>query len=468
MARAAEEDGVDTREAPAGSAWTAVGAWEDWVDAASEPAAGEDARIGAVLLGRLRVDALIGRGGMGSVYRVTHLATQHARALKLLADASGGHAAETVSRFMREASVSGLVSDPAIVQALDAGVLDDGTPYVLMELLDGEGLDARLERGAVSLGWLAARLARVCEALARAHEAGIVHRDLKPANLFVARDASGEESLRVLDFGIARFATPLDGAGALTTRRTLLGTPSYMAPEQLGCGGEVDGRADVYAMGVVVYEALSGARPYDAASFAELVLRVSEGRYEPLDRRCPGLDDEVYELVERAMARTPDERPSMRELGEQLARLATPERAERATARAVVEASLAPTLRASVATSPPTEREPPRARSALVPLAAAGALLLVLALLALWASGLQQRAPMQVAETDAPHARSPEPEPEPDSAPEPVPMPDSEPVPVPDSAPEPAHRLAPPTPHRAPPQRSAVREGLDLDPYGAP
>ena len=264
--------------------------------------------IGAVLLDKLRVDGVLGRGGMGTVYRVTHLGTRHVRALKVMNPELTLHP-EALARFLREATVSGTLAGSNVVETLDSGRLADGSHYVLMELLEGRSLADELEGGRrLPLDRIARLLAQAADGLAVAHDAGIVHRDIKPDNLFVVHAGTPREHLKLLDFGVAHFHGSSDAMGALTGDNAILGTPLYMAPEQIGAANKADGRADVYALGVVLYEALSGNKPYTATSFAELVAHIVEGRAPSLTETVPGLPRRAHEVVERAMARRKEDR----------------------------------------------------------------------------------------------------------------------------------------------------------------
>ncbi len=280
-------------------------------------------RVGTTVLGgKLEVIAKLGAGGMGVVYEVRHRHTRHLRALKVL-HPHYGHSADVVRRFLREASVAGMLQSPRVVETYDAGVLEDGSAYVLMERLHGSSL-AELIGDAGALG--PARAARLvieaCEGLEAAHAAGIVHRDLKPENVFVVAARDGSEHVKILDFGISKFTTverraigggPDDARTQrdptkLTRDGQLMGTPMYMAPEQLEGAALADARSDVYAMGVVLHECLAGAPPYTAASLPKLLVDIETGDYPALLERVPGLDPALAAVVERAMAREPAER----------------------------------------------------------------------------------------------------------------------------------------------------------------
>ncbi len=265
---------------------------------------------GTVVIGKLRVLRVIGRGATGTVYEVEHLLTKHHRALKVLHRdllASG----TAVSRFLREAGVAGTLGSERVVQTFDVGQLEDGAPYVLMELLRGETLAERLRRGTL-LPAEAVRIAReIAAGMGVAHDRGIVHRDLKPANVFLARAEDGEEHVKILDFGTSKFTNPAGGPQvALTAEGMVLGTPHYVSPEQAGGGRDLDHRADVYSLGVILYEAFAGRRPYEADSFVSLIAQIHRGDVAPLDTLAEGIDPGLAALVHRAIHLDRERRPS--------------------------------------------------------------------------------------------------------------------------------------------------------------
>lgn len=250
---------------------------------------------GTIVLGKIKILRLLGAGAMGKVYEVEHLATLHRRALKVI-EPSASADPDAMERLQREASVAARAGDPRIVETLDTGILENGSVYLLMEKLEGEPLDAVLRGGRLPPAVAAFIVKEAARGLHAAHQSGIVHRDVKPANLFVTvRD--GMPFVKVLDFGMSKL-DPSHGGLAVTQSGTTLGTPLYMAPEQMRGARHVDARADVYALGVVLYECLAGVRPFDVDSFAELAALVMNGTVTPLGRDVPqGLRD----LVQRAM-----------------------------------------------------------------------------------------------------------------------------------------------------------------------
>mgnify|MGYP000137239770 CR=1 FL=1 len=217
--------------------------------------------IGRDLDGRYRIDALLGQGGMGAVFRGTHVHLQREVAIKVLHPEIGNDG-QIAKRFEREAHSASRLDHPHCVRVTDFGATPEGMKYLVMELLQGSELTKRLGQ---PWPWqdAAAIVEQVLEALAHAHQHGIVHRDLKPENVFLTRDFKGREIAKIVDFGIAKL---LDGGGskeALTRAGMVFGTPRYMSPEQ-AAGGKVDERTDLYALGIIFFELLSGNAPFDS------------------------------------------------------------------------------------------------------------------------------------------------------------------------------------------------------------
>lgn len=258
-------------------------------DAATLPALGE------VLAGKYRVESELGRGGMGVVYRATHVLTTRPVAIKwLLPDAPG--AATARQRLIREARTASTISDPSIVDVFD--IVDEGrTAFLVMELLEGELLSEKLARERLTIAAILQLLLPAMRAVARAHESGVIHRDLKPDNLFVCRLPDGSERLKVLDFGISKLVAPDENEVSITRSGMTVGSPHYMPLEQLQGVTDLDGRVDVYAFGVILYEALTGQKPFGGTSYGEIAVRVAKHAPE----RPRALRPEIPPMLERAV-----------------------------------------------------------------------------------------------------------------------------------------------------------------------
>ncbi len=227
-----------------------------------------------MIAGRYRLTALLGRGGMGEVWRAEHVRLRSPVAIKLI-DKALAERTEAIQRFLQEAQAAAALRSPHVVQMFDQGV-DDGVPYIAMELLEGESLAQRLARvGKLSPLETHRILNETAKALAKAHEAGIVHRDLKPDNVFLAREEDHEVT-KLLDFGIAKVTSDTSAGEARPSTRTgaLLGTPHYMSPEQAEGTRAVDHRTDVWALAVIAFECLTGQRPFQGEALGELVLKI--------------------------------------------------------------------------------------------------------------------------------------------------------------------------------------------------
>lgn len=260
--------------------------------------------IGTTVDRRYLLKREIARGGAGAVFEAEHLYTKRSVALKLLLPEQRS-APEPRARLLREALALSTARHPGVVSALDAGETEDGTPYLVLELLEGRSLEGilavRRRIGAAEVAWLGAAL---CDALASAHQRGIIHRDMKPSNVFVARDDQGQEVVKLFDFGVARM--PTETNNKLTREGALLGTPEYMAPEQL-LAREVDGRTDLWALGITLYECLAGVVPFEG-NFGEVLLKVCTEPLTPLRQKVAEIPPEFAAAIERALAREPDAR----------------------------------------------------------------------------------------------------------------------------------------------------------------
>ncbi|HJK97480.1 MAG TPA: serine/threonine-protein kinase, partial [Polyangiaceae bacterium LLY-WYZ-14_1] len=262
--------------------------------------------VGTVLDGRFRVEGVLGSGGMATVFRARDLRRGgETVALKLLRPEFSGEP-EAVERLRREAAVLERLRHPAIVGFEAQGLLPDGRLYLAMELLEGETLGDRLRRSRrLDVGELVPVLDGVAGALTAAHEAGVIHRDLKPDNIFLLDALPGDaRGVKLLDFGISK----VYGSASLTRTGQIVGTPRYMAPEQLLGEADLDRRVDVYALGVILYECLTGVPPYVGQVPADLVVAVLDGRAAPLTAVRPELPAEVGAVVMRALSRQRDGR----------------------------------------------------------------------------------------------------------------------------------------------------------------
>jgi eukaryotic-like serine/threonine-protein kinase len=264
---------------------------------------------GLVIGARYRLERRLGEGGMGVVWAATDVATDRPVAVKLM-KATGD--ADARRRFLGEARAAAAVHHPHVVTILATLDQGEGSPAMVMELLDGESLRAVLARdGTLALGELAAILVPVISAVGAAHALGIVHRDLKPENIFLARRGQ-DRVVKVLDFGIAKRIELDDEAQRSTgvTTGALLGTPAYMAPEQVFGEHDLDHRADLWALGLIAYQALSGVLPTRGEHVGQILKHVLSKPFEPLDQLVPGLPADVARMVMRMLARERTQRPA--------------------------------------------------------------------------------------------------------------------------------------------------------------
>ncbi len=266
---------------------------------------------GDIVGGRYRLDQLIGEGGMGVVWSAVQLVTRRPVALKALRPA---HATDKAvrQRFLREARAACAVRHPNVVEIHDVIEVEDGLPVMVMDLLEGESLGQRITRErSIPLTELIAIMLPVISAVTSAHALGIIHRDLKPDNVFLSRTGGGME-VKVLDFGIAKMtATEGDTAatGALTGTGAMLGTPLYMAPEQIYGDKDIDLRADIWALGVILYECLAGIRPTQADSIGQVLKIITRDGITPLGTLCTGLPFEMLDLIGRMLSPDKAKRP---------------------------------------------------------------------------------------------------------------------------------------------------------------
>jgi serine/threonine-protein kinase len=266
-------------------------------------------REGELIAGKYRVEGVIGVGGMGVVVAARHEQLDQRVAIKLVRDQVLRNP-EAVQRFLREARAAAKLKSEHAARVLDVGTLDSGVPYMVMEFLEGCDLAQMLEkRGPLPVDLAAEWVAQACEALAEAHAAGIVHRDLKPQNLFLARSVGGGTAVKVLDFGVSKSAEALTGGpGALTRTRSMLGSPLYMAPEQMRSSRDVDARADVWALGIVLFELLTRRLPFEAETLPELCLKVVSEAPLQLSVVRPDVPATMCQIVARCLEKDRDRR----------------------------------------------------------------------------------------------------------------------------------------------------------------
>jgi serine/threonine-protein kinase len=266
-------------------------------------------QAGDIIAERYRLERLLGSGGMGLVYAALHVELERRVAIKVLRSENRG-SGEALARFTLEARATARLNGPHVAKILDVGRLAPGIPYLVMEYLDGLNLQQLLERQhAFAVSQAVDYVLEACEALAEAHRAGIVHRDLKPANLFLTRDPYGDPLIKVLDFGISKFLEPADNLPVgLTDSRTLIGSPVYMSPEQMVSARNVDHRTDIWSLGAVMFELLTGHTLWTGTSLSEVCAQVTRDPTPHLIDSQPGLSPELSRVVDRCLEKDPQRR----------------------------------------------------------------------------------------------------------------------------------------------------------------
>lgn len=274
--------------------------------------------LGQVFAGKYRVDSILGQGGMGTVYLAEHLDLGERVAIKVLNEEVAKHD-EAVQRFINEAKAAMRIKSEHIAKVLDFGRTPEHYPYMVLEYLEGEDLSEKLTKtGPFAIVDAADMVLQALEGLAKAHALGIVHRDLKPANLFISKASGDAGHVKVLDFGISK--TVSEGSTSLTSTRSTLGSPTYMSPEQLRSSKSVDARADIWSVGVILYELLTGSLPFDGETVGEVFSNIIETQ----PKRPTELRAEIPAALEIAILRCLEKKPenrfaSVAELAEVLA-----------------------------------------------------------------------------------------------------------------------------------------------------
>jgi eukaryotic-like serine/threonine-protein kinase len=267
----------------------------------TEPNAAESpVKEGDILAGKYRVEKVLGVGGMGVVVAAMHTELDERVALKFLLPSAAQNPA-VVARFSREAKAAAKIKSQHVARVIDVGTLENGTPYIVMEYLDGIDLSDLLTRDTrLPVSDAVDYVLQAGEAIAEAHAAGFVHRDLKPANLFLANQSDGTAIVKVLDFGISKAVLadePAAANGALTRTTDIFGSPMYMSPEQLKSSRDVDARADIWALGVILYELIGGRAPFDRPTVAETFGAILYEKPPSLRKQVPELPEELERVI---------------------------------------------------------------------------------------------------------------------------------------------------------------------------
>jgi eukaryotic-like serine/threonine-protein kinase len=283
--------------------------------------------VGTVVADKYRVEGPLGEGGMGTVVLATHVGLDQRVAIKFLLPEALKNK-DAVERFFREAKVAARIRSDHVARVHDVGTLESGVPYIVMEYLEGSDLGGLIDRKrGLPIEESCEIALQACEALTEVHAAGIVHRDLKPTNLFVTRRADGSPAVKLLDFGISKLASNSSDAiadTALTATTAIMGSPSYMSPEQIKSTKEVDHRSDVWSLGTVLYEALTGKPAFRGESLpAVCAMIASEDPVAPSTIRQE-LPAELEGAVLACLRKSPDERASLVDLARVLASFAPP------------------------------------------------------------------------------------------------------------------------------------------------
>ncbi len=278
---------------------------------------------GDVIDNKYRVIRLIGEGGMGAVYEGENTRISRRVAIKVLRTEAANRP-ELAARFEREARAAARIGSKYVCDVLDLGDLPTGDSYLVMEFLDGEDLASRLKAGRMPDAEALTVAYQLTDGLATMHEAGIIHRDLKPANVFLSRGTHGRDTVKILDFGVSKFASQQNESLHMTATGAVMGTPLYMSPEQARGAKDIDARSDLYAVGVVLYKAVTGKLPFRGENFNEILFKIALEVPPAVLELAPDVDPAFAEIIERAMAKDPNDRfQTARELNQALYTLGT-------------------------------------------------------------------------------------------------------------------------------------------------
>jgi eukaryotic-like serine/threonine-protein kinase len=312
---------------------------------------------GRTIAGKYRLNRLLGAGGMAFVWSATNVFTEREFAIKFMLP----HVARTpeaASRFLLEAKVSARIDHPNIIEVIDVGQSEDGSLFLVMELLNGASLDVaiRRQRPPMTVHELMVVMRDVAKALEAAHRNGVVHRDLKPTNVFLHEDRDGRIVAKVLDFGVSKVLEE-ELNTALTLAGTVLGSPHYMSPEQAMGAADIDGRTDVFAFGGILFEALAGRRAYEAPNFNALIVAIATKQPTRIDDAAPRLPEPLRALVRDCMATDKEARPATFDLVAERITAMLPE-LEGSAMRLPGVASVDPPVTMQVSTLPPSAARP--------------------------------------------------------------------------------------------------------------
>jgi serine/threonine-protein kinase len=274
-------------------------------------------QVGEILAGKYRVEKVLGQGGMGVVVQAMHQQLDERVAVKFLLPEYAQHP-EASTRFLREARAAVKIKSEHVARVIDVGTLETGAPFMVMEYLQGRDLSEVLSsKSKLPPEEAVEYVLQACEAIAEAHAAGIVHRDLKPANLFLTQRADGSQIIKVLDFGISKVTRTGESGPdmSLTKTSTMMGSPLYMSPEQMRSSRDVDARSDLWSIGAILYETLSGRTPFEGESLPELCAKILTDEPAPLTTVAPEIAPELDTAVRKCLAKNADDRyPSVAEL----------------------------------------------------------------------------------------------------------------------------------------------------------